>query len=107
MGLIDAIRDVTSEDTDVVVEQLLYEDTVQRHDAVESGVFVVATVDGDVVGWAHLALPQVETLRSTAQVTVGVRTEYHAQGVGTTLLDRALLGRGQRLPDGVQQRPDD
>jgi hypothetical protein len=53
VGLIDAIRDVASEDTDIVVDQLLYEDTVQRHVAVESGVFVVGTVDGDVVGWVH------------------------------------------------------
>jgi hypothetical protein len=28
---------VTSDDTDIVVEQLLYEDTVQRHDAVGLG----------------------------------------------------------------------
>jgi len=93
-GLIDTIRDVTAEDTYVVAEsiaeQLLYEDAVQRHNAVESRVFFVATVDGDVVGWAHLELPQVDKLQSTAQVTVGVRSEHTEQGIGTTLLDRAL-----------------
>jgi len=93
-GLIDTIRDVTSEDTYVVAEsiaeQLLYEDTGQRHNAVESRVFFVATVDGDVVGWAHLELPQVDKLQSTAQVTVGVRGEHTECGIGSNLLDRSL-----------------
>jgi hypothetical protein len=47
-GLIETIRDVTAEETYVVAEsiaeQLLYEDPVSRHNAVESRVFFVATV---------------------------------------------------------------
>ena len=93
-GLIGAIRDVTSEDTYVVAEsiaeQLLYEDTVTRHNAVESRVFFVATVDGEVVGWSHLELPQVDKLQSTAQVTVGVRSDHQNRDIGSTLLDRAM-----------------
>jgi len=93
-GLVDAIRDVTAEDTYVVAEsiaeQLLYEDTVQRHNAVESRVFFVAAVDGEVVGWAHLELPQVDKLQSTAQVTVGVRSDNRNRGIGSSLLERAL-----------------
>ena len=93
-GLVDTIRDVTAEDTYVVAEsiadRLLYEDTVQRHNRVESRVFFVATSDGDVIGWTHLDLPQTEKLKSTAQLTVGVREQYRQQGVGSQLLGRAL-----------------
>jgi len=93
-GLIDTIRDVTAKDTYVVAEsiaeQLLYEDAVTRHNSVESRVFFVATVDGDVVGWAHLDLPQVDKLQSTAQLTVGVRGAYQDNGIGSRLLERAL-----------------
>ncbi|MFQ3318521.1 MAG: ribosomal protein S18 acetylase RimI-like enzyme [Natronomonas sp.] len=93
-GLVDTIRDVTAEETYVVAEsiaeQLLYEDTVNRHNSVESRVFFVATVDGDVVGWSHLDLPQLDKLQSTAQLTVGVKGEYQGNGIGSKLTERAL-----------------
>jgi ribosomal protein S18 acetylase RimI-like enzyme len=93
-GLVDAIRDVTAEDTYIVAEsiaeQLLYEDTVTRHNKVESRVFFVAAVDGEVVGWSHLDLPQLDKLQSTAQLTVGVTSEYQSHGIGTRLMERAL-----------------
>lgn len=93
-GLVDAIRDVTAEETYIVAEsiaeQLLYEDTVTRHNSVETRVFFVATVDGDVVGWSHLDLPQLDKLKSTAQLTVGVRPTDQHNGIGGTLLERAL-----------------
>ena len=93
-SLIDTIRDVTSEETYVVAEsiaeQLLYEDAVNRHNTAESRVFFVATVDGDVVGWSHLDLPQLDKLQSNAQLTVGVRGEYQGNGIGTRLTERAL-----------------
>ena len=93
-GLIDTIRDVTAEDTYIVAEsiaeQLLYEDAVNRHNAAESRVFFVATVDGEVVGWVHLDLPQLDKLQSTAQLTVGVRRDYQRRGISGKLVDRAL-----------------
>ena len=92
--LVAVIRDVTAEDTYVVAEsiaeQLLYEETVTRHNAVESRVFFVAAVDGEVVGWTHIELPQVDKLQSTAQLTVGVRSDHQNRGVGSNLLERAL-----------------
>lgn len=93
-GLVGTIRDVTDERTYVVAEgiaeQLLYEDTVTRHNSVESRLFFMATVEGDVVGWCHLDLPNVDKLQGTAQLTVGVRGDYRDNGIGSTLLERGI-----------------
>jgi ribosomal protein S18 acetylase RimI-like enzyme len=92
--LLTTIRAVTDESTyvvaETVAERLLYEDAVTRHNTVESRVFFVATDDGDVVGWTHLNLPQVEKLQRAAKLTVGVRPDYRGHGVGNHLLERAL-----------------
>lgn len=92
--LIDLILDVTSRRTYVIgetlSEELLYEDTVSRHNAIRSRVFFVATVDDRLVGWSHLDIPLMEKQRHTAQVTVGVRESHRGRGIGTSLLDRAL-----------------
>lgn len=93
-SLVGTIRDVTAEETYVVAEtiaeQLLYEDVVTRHNRVESRIFFVATVDGAVVGWAHLDLPQLAQVKETAQQTVGVRADYRGYGIGSRLLKRGL-----------------
>lgn len=93
-SLIETIRDVTSTDTYVVAEsiaeRLLYEDTVVRHNTIESRVFFVATRDGEAIGWTHLDLPQVEKLQSAAQLTVGVREAHRRNGVASRLMERAL-----------------
>ena len=91
-GLVELIREVSAGGTYVVAEsvaeQLLYEDAITRHNTVESRVFFVATMDGELVGWCHLDLPQVETLRGTAQLTVGVARDARGQGIGSQLLER-------------------
>lgn len=93
-GIVETIRDVTSEDTYIiaesVAEQLLYEDAVTRHNTVESRVFFVATIDETVIGWTHLTVPQTTKLQDTAQLTVGVRREYRGTGIGSNLLQRGL-----------------
>ena len=93
-GLIDTIRDVTAEETYVVAEtiaeQLLYENAVSRHNTVKSRRFFVATVDGEVVGWTHLDMPQVDQIQEVAQQTVGVRESYRGYGIGSRLLQRGL-----------------
>jgi len=93
-GLVAAIREVTDRETYVVAEsiaeQLLHEEAVTRHNAVESRVFLVATVDEKVVGWTHLDLPQVSQVRETARQTVGVVPEHRRAGIGGRLLRRGL-----------------
>lgn len=92
--LVDTIRAVTAEGAYVVAEtiaeQLLYDETITRHNTVDARVFFVAAVDETVVGWTHLDLPQVEKLHNTAQQTVGVRTPYRGYGIGSDLLERGL-----------------
>ena len=92
--LVDLIQDVTAGRTYAVAEELVqelrYEDTVTRHNNVWSRVFFVATVDEFAVGWTHLDLPHVDTLRDTAELTVGVREAYRGYGIGKRLLDRSL-----------------
>ncbi|WP_276273080.1 GNAT family N-acetyltransferase [Haloarcula litorea] len=94
-AVVAAIRAVSEESSYVVAEsvaeQLLYDDAVTRHNTVESRVFFLATVgDDEVIGWCHLDLPQVEKLRETAQLTVGVVPDYRGEGVGSSLLDRGV-----------------
>jgi len=93
-GLVDTIRSVSEDGTYVVAEsiaeQLLYEEAITRHNTVESRVFFVATVDGEVVGWCHLDLPQMDKLRETAQLTVGVGDTHRGRGVGSCLLRRGM-----------------
>lgn len=93
-GLVGAIREVTDEDQYVVAEsvaeQLLYEDTVRRHTTVKSRMFFVATREGEIIGWTHLDLPQIEKMQSSAQLTVGVCPSARENGVGSQLIERAL-----------------
>ncbi|QSW97743.1 GNAT family N-acetyltransferase [Haloterrigena alkaliphila] len=93
-GIVGAMRQVVAELTSIeaesVADELDHEDALLRHNEYESRMFFVATVDGDVVGWAHLHLPNLEKLRHTAELTVGVLEGYRGMGVGSELLDRAL-----------------
>ncbi|MEY7851882.1 N-acetyltransferase family protein [Natrarchaeobius sp. A-rgal3] len=93
-GIVGAIRRVAEEmiyiEAESVADELDHEDVLLRHNDLESRMFFVATVDGDVVGWAHLHVPKLEKLSHTAELTVGVLEEYRGIGVGSGLLDRAL-----------------
>jgi len=93
-GIVGTIRQVTEEgryiEAESVAQQLDYEESLVRHNEFESRVFFVATVEDDVVGWVHLDVPEVEKLRHTAELTIGLVEEYRGQGIGRLLIDRAL-----------------
>lgn len=93
-GLVGVIRRVAEEGTYIEAENVAdlidYEEVVLRHNELQSRVFFVATVDEEVIGWVHLALPEAEKLAHTAVLTVGVLSEYRSVGIGGDLLSRGL-----------------
>ena len=99
-GLVGAIRAAIGSgeyvDAETVADIVDSEGVILRHNAVESRIFFVATVDGDVVGWVHLERPETEKLSHTAELTVGVLAQYRGQGIGTRLLERGTEWAAQR-----------
>ncbi|WP_049922522.1 GNAT family N-acetyltransferase [Halopiger djelfimassiliensis] len=93
-GIVGAMRQVVEEltyiEAETVADELDHENVLLRHNEFESRMFFVATVDGEVVGWAHLHVPNLEKLAHTAELTVGVLEEYRDMGIGSQLLDSAL-----------------
>jgi ribosomal protein S18 acetylase RimI-like enzyme len=93
-GIVGTIRQVASEGTYIeaesVAQQLDYEDSLLRHNEFESRVFFVATVEEEVVGWVHLEIPEIDKLRHTAEVTIGLVDAYRGHGIGSLLIERGL-----------------
>lgn len=98
-GLVGVMREAIDEEyvvAESVADMLDHEEVLLRRNEVESRMFFVACVDDDVVGWVHLEHPEMEKLRHTAELTVGVLDGYRGHGIGRSLLDRGLdWGRGQ------------
>jgi len=88
------MREVAEEDAylmaETVVDLLDHEEVVFRENDVESRIFFVATIDDEVVGWAHLQSPNFEKLSHTAELTMGVKDEYWGHGIGSRLMERGL-----------------
>lgn len=93
-GLVGAIRRVAGEGTYIVAESVAdlidHEEVLLRHNELESRMFFVATVGGEVVGWVHLHGPELEKLAHTAELTLGVVEAYRGHGIGSHLLARGL-----------------
>ena len=93
-GVVGAIRQVTTEKTYIEAESVAdaidHEETLLRHNELESRMFFVATVEDEVVGWVHLHAPELSKLSHTAELTVGVLEGYRGHGVGSHLLARGL-----------------
>lgn len=97
-GLVGVIRQVCQEGSSVVArklaEELTYEETVIRRTPTRSRIAFVATVGGDVVGWAHVELARVPKLLGTAELSVGVMAGYRRHGIGSHLLKRGVSWAG-------------
>jgi len=86
----EAIGDGTYVEAETVADLVDHEEVLLRHNELESRIFFVATVDGEVVGWVNLVVSEAEKLNHTAKLTVGVLEEYRRQGIGSELLDRGV-----------------
>ncbi|WP_254524215.1 GNAT family N-acetyltransferase [Natrinema caseinilyticum] len=106
-GIVGAIRQVAEEKTYIeaesVADEIDHEETLLRHNELESRMFFVATVEDEVVGWVHLYAPELEKLSHTAELTVGVLEEYRNHGVGSHLLSRGLEWAGSNGYEKVYQ----
>ena len=93
-GIVGAIRQVAEDGTYIVAESVAdeidHQETLLRHNELQSRMFFVATVGDDVVGWVHLNAPELSKLGHTAELTVGVLDEYQGHGIGSHLLERGL-----------------
>ncbi|WP_276272810.1 bifunctional helix-turn-helix transcriptional regulator/GNAT family N-acetyltransferase [Haloarcula litorea] len=93
-GVVGVIRTITDECCYVVAssvaDRLVYEETVVRRNPTECRVLFVATVEDDVVGWCHVTTPDADHLSNTAELTLGVLSEYRRHGIGSHLLQRGV-----------------
>ncbi|WP_335998699.1 GNAT family N-acetyltransferase [Halorientalis halophila] len=99
-GIVGVMRSAIDAGTYVVAESVAdmidHEEVLLRHNELESRMFFVACVEGDVVGWVHLEHPEMEKLSHTAELTVGVLDEYRGNGIGSHLLQRGLEWAAQQ-----------
>lgn len=93
-GIIGVIRQVTEDRTYIeaesVAQQLENDDALLRYDETEERKFFVAIVDGEVVGWANLTIPEQEKLSHTAELTLGLLEEFRDRDIGSHLMQRSL-----------------
>jgi ribosomal protein S18 acetylase RimI-like enzyme len=93
-GLIGAIRQGLGGgeyvEAETIADVVDSEGVLLRHNELESRIFFVATVEGEVVGWVYLKHPEIEKLSHTAELTLGVLEAYRCIGIGSRLLDRGL-----------------
>jgi ribosomal protein S18 acetylase RimI-like enzyme len=93
-GLVGVMRQTTEAKTyveaETVADLIDHEEVLLRHNELETRMFFVATVDGEVVGWVHLNAPEVGKLSHTAELTLGVLEEYRGHGIGSHLLERGV-----------------
>ncbi|EFW89911.1 GCN5-related N-acetyltransferase [Haladaptatus paucihalophilus DX253] len=98
-GIETAIREVADEGASIsaqrVAADISDEGALLRRNDRRSRMFYVATVeggenDGEVAGWVHLDAPELDQLRHTAELTVGVRGPFREHGIGGRLLERAM-----------------
>lgn len=67
-------------------EKLIYEDSIGP-----KNLFLVAEVDGNLVGFARCAGNQLSRFRHKAEFGICILQKYWGQGIGKVLLERILL----------------
>ena len=106
-GILGVIEQVAGQRTyieaETVAEQLSREEALIRHNDLDTRMFFVATVDDEVVGWCHVEAPELEKLRHTAELTIGILEEYQGEGLGSHLLQRGLSWAGSNGYEKVYQ----
>jgi len=94
-GIVDAIREVTAERTHIVAESVAEAvdqegALLRRNDRVSRMFFVATDAEDAVVGWVEVHGSEMEKLRHTAELTVGVREAHREHGIGSALLSAGI-----------------
>lgn len=93
-GLVGAIRQAIGGGeyvkAETVADVVDSEGVLIRHNEIESRMFFVACIEGEVVGWVHIKHTDLKKLSHTAELTLGVLEEYRGHEIGTELLERGV-----------------
>ena len=93
-GLVGSIREAIGGGEYVKAETVAdivdNEGVLLRYNEIESRMFFVACVGDEVVGWVHLKHVDLQKLKHTAELTLGVLETYRGHGIGSRLLERGV-----------------
>jgi ribosomal protein S18 acetylase RimI-like enzyme len=93
-GLVGSIRQAIGGGeyvkAETVADVIDSEGVLIRSTDIESRIFFVACVEGEVVGWVHLKHVDLQKLKHTAEFTLGVLETYRRNGIGSQLLTRGI-----------------
>lgn len=93
-GLVGSIREAIGGGeyvkAETVADVIDSEGVLLRYNEIESRIFFVASVEDEVVGWVHLKHVDLQKLKHSAELTLGVLETYRGHGIGSQLLERGV-----------------